>query len=291
LAGPNKPTPAAPQAPPQPAVPNAATPPQPPPAQTTATPPAATPPASGQTYLAPPQGQPEAAKADVELFKKDQQSLPQWQTTDQNYGHAYEALKLINTGKSTESTHAMYSWLMAQGALPPGMEDNVKNYDIFKKYTEREVANAGNAAGTDTGRALAQISNPGTSFSTPANLELLRNDIGKNRQQIAAMKLEDPQSTGIGYGGRKAGIASTTDPRGFQWDLYSPAEQQKILAEVKNNPAADAKLHRAIGMAATLDLNRTPGQTAPVVPPAPPVWRPPGPQAMLQQPNALASYA
>jgi hypothetical protein len=242
------------------------------------------------TTTGPPQGQPEAAKADVEQFKQDQAALPKWQTADQNLGHAYEALKLTTSGKSTESTHAMYSFLQAQGALPPGMTDSVTNYDLFKKYTERVIADLGNAAGTDQGRQLAAASNAGTSFSTAANMEIMRNDIAKNRQQLATTMVEDQNGTGIGYGGRKAAVASNTDPRGFAWNLYTPTEQQKILDEVRKDSTgkADIKLHRAIGMASALGLDKTPGQTPagpPVAVPAPPAAIP-GPRAMLQ-PNAL----
>jgi hypothetical protein len=263
----------------------------PPPASTTP-PPAATQPPAGGVATSAPMGTEETVKSDVTQFKNDQTNLPKWQTTDQNLGHAYEALKLTTTGRSTESTHALYSFLNAQGALPPGMEDNVKNYDLFKKYTERVIADLGNAAGTDQGRQLAAMSNAGTGFSTAANMEIMRNDIAKNRQQMAAIMTEDQNGSGYGYGGRRASVANTTDPRGFAWNLYTPAEQQKILTEVKGNKAAEAKLYKAMGMADMLNLHVTPGQTPPRVPAAP-VVTPPGPRAMLMpQPgqNALAAY-
>lgn len=271
--------------------------PSPTPAPTPATP-------SDGVLAAPPQGQPQSIEQDVKQFKDDQANMPNWQTTDQNLGHAIEALKLTTSGRSTESTHNLYSFLMAQGALPPGMEDNVKNYDLFKKYTERVIADLGNAAGTDQGRQLAAMSNAGTSFSTAANMDIMRNDIAKNRQKMAAYMLEDPNGSGAGYGARRAAVSSNTDPRGFVWSLYTPEEQAKILQEVSKDKTADAKLHRAIGMADALHIGTTPGQTpaGPAVRATPPPPPPQGPRADIGQnplmpptdyastaPNALAA--
>lgn len=218
-------------------------------------------PAGPGVVAAPPQGQPESVAADVKNFKTDQSNLPNWQTADQNLAIAHEALKLTSSGTNQDTLNRMYSFLSGMNMLPPGYTNDMKNFEVFRKATERVVANAGNAAGTDAGRALAAASNPGVEYSKPANLEIIRNDIGKNRQQMAAIMLEDQNGTGAGYTGRRAQLASNTDFRGFAWNLYSPAEQQKILAEVGKDPAAEAKLYRAIGMAAKLNINRSPGQT------------------------------
>lgn len=269
----------------KPATPTPAT-----PATPTPTPAPTSQPPGGGVATSVPLGRAEAIQQDVKQFKDDQANLPNWQTTDQNLGHAIEALKLTTSGRSTESTHNLYSFLMAQGALPPGMEDNVKNYDLFKKYTERIIADLGNAAGTDQGRQLAAMSNAGTSFSTAANMEIMRNDIAKNRQKMAAYMLEDPNGSGDGYTARRAAVSSNTDPRGFVWSLYTPTEQAKILQEVSKDKTADAKLHRAIGIADALHISTTPGQTpaGPAVRPTPPTPSPaPGPRADIG-PNPLA---
>jgi hypothetical protein len=236
----------------------AATPAAPAPAAPAPAAPAAAAPASTDTTMKPVvTSLPPGADKDVEAYKADQAAIGQKQTTDQNLMHAYDALKLTTSGKSTETTHALFNYLQAGGLLPAGATDELKNYELFRKYTEKNIADLGNAAGTDAGRSLAAQSNAGTSLSTPTNLEVIRNDAAKNRQTLAATMAEKPENGGIGYLDRRGSVASNTDPRGFVWSMYTDAERAKILKEVgKPGSAADQALHRAIGMAQTFHLDK-----------------------------------
>jgi len=213
----------------------------------------------GFTPTGPAPGVAAAQEADTQAFKQDQLALPAARTTEQNLMHAYDALKLTTSGKSADATHALFGYLQTNGLLPPGATDELKNYELFKKYTERNIADLGNAAGTDAGRSLAAQSNAGASLSSPANMEVIRTDVAKKRQEIAANMSAPDQVNGLGYAGHRAQHADRTDYRGFAWDMYSPVEQDKIRKSIKPGSDAEKALLRAIGMAHAFNLT---GSTA-----------------------------
>jgi hypothetical protein len=96
---------------------------------------------------------------------------------------------------------------------------------------------------------LAASSNPGTPLLSQTNLAVLRNDIGKARQEMAAYLTAPDKTVGAGFGTHAADHAARTDPRGFNWDQYSETEQKEIEKSVgpAGSPGHDA-LARAIGM-------------------------------------------
>jgi hypothetical protein len=214
------------------------------------------PPTGGPPVItAPPQGQPEKLKADVEAYTQDQAALPTTQTRVQNLSHAYEALSQMKsaTGKGAGGINSLRSWAQTLGIAPAGAVEEQKLMELVTKYTEREMINAAGGSTTDMGRRMQEQANAGTLLSAPANFDILRNDMGKAIQNIAAYQ-DHPDKTGNGYLEHRADVASATDPRGFVWNMYSPEEQAKIQASVKPGSADDKKLHKAIGMAARLGL-------------------------------------
>jgi hypothetical protein len=227
------------------------------PAPAAPAPPPAQPPAGVPTSA--PTGAEKSTEADITAYKADQAGLPDVQTSTQNLAHAYTALSQLRsaTGKGAEGINNLRSWAQTLGIAPAGAVKEQELFELVRKYTEREMINAAGGSTTDMGRRMQEAANAGTLLSTPANFEILRNDMGKRLQTIAAHKDHDPQTGGAGYLGSRAKIADATDPRGFVWGLYGPDEQAKILAEVEKNPTASAKLHKAIGMANRLNLHIT----------------------------------
>ncbi len=193
-------------------------------------------------------------QADTTQFKTDQAALPAAQTTTQNMQHALTALQLSSSGRTPQAMVGMGNLLQSAGLLPAGMTNDLANYELFHKLTERLAMNAAGSSNTDAGRALSQASNAGTSLSTPANIAVLQNDIGKQRQAIAQNLTAPDQQTGIGYGGYAGKFSNSTDPRGFQWDMLQPAQKQQILSGMKPGSAPWNNLHRSIGMATKLGL-------------------------------------
>jgi hypothetical protein len=210
-----------------------------------------------------PQGQPEKLQADVAAYTNDQATIPTQMTRVQNIAHAYDALNMLKsaTGKGAAGINDVRSYLQTLGLLPQGAVKEQELFEIARKYAERSMLDAAGGASTDLGKRMQETASPGTILSTSANFELMRNDLGKSLQTVAAYK-DQPDKTGTGYLENRAKLADVTDPRGFVWSLYSTEEQAKINAEVEKNPDAAAKLHKAIGMAGRLQLQ------APVTTPA-----------------------
>lgn len=232
---------------------------------------------------APPQGQPQKVEADVKAYTEDKAGIPVTMTSAQNLSHAYEALAMLksSTGKGAAGLQTLRSYAQTLGIASPAMMNEQKLIEEINKYTEREMINAAGGSTTDMGRRMQEQANPGTTLSNAANFDLLRNDIAKKMQGIAANQAHTSKD-GVGYVEHRSKIASTTDPRGFVWNLYSPEEQARILKEVEKDPTAADHLHRAIGMVDKLQL-RIPG-SSPKPPPAAP-----GKQSFLAPPAPMAN--
>lgn len=202
-------------------------------------------------------------KADREAYRADQTRQPALQTRAQNMAKAYDALSQLQsaTGKGAAGLSGLRSWAASMGIATDPMLKEQKLIDEVVKYTTKAMVDAGGGATTDLGRHLSEQSNPGLSITSAANFDILRNDMGKTLQEIATYKAHDGKAGGAGYMDHRANIADITDPRGFVWSMYSPAEQKKILAEVGDeNTVAHKKLSKAMGMTQRLQL-QIPGLT------------------------------
>jgi hypothetical protein len=204
-------------------------------------------------------GTEKATELDIAAYKADQAAQPDVQTSAQNLAHAYTAMSALKsaTGKGAAGINDLRSFAQTLGILPKEAVNEQRLFELVRKYTEREMINAAGGSTTDMGRRMQEQANAGTLLSESANVDIMRNDMGKRLQTIAANKDHDPQSGGAGYLANRAKVADSTDPRGFVWDLYSPEEQAAINAEVAKNPTAADKLHKAMGMADRLKLHVT----------------------------------
>lgn len=217
----------------------------------------------------PPQGQPEQLQADLDARNKDVAVVPQQQAQLQNMKHAYDALAFITTGKGQQLPNSVFNALAGYGLLPEGAVNRTEKYEEYKKYATQAIIQQGLLQGTDLGRQLAQSANPSDLLMTEANRELLRNNMGAAIQGIATAAAEKDQtspSAASGYLSRRSNTVSNTDPRGFVWSLYSPQEQQKMLADAaaadkrNGNTNASDRLHRAIGMSSSIPALALPFQ-------------------------------
>ena len=221
-----------------------------------APPPAPTPaPPRAGTSAAP--GEVQAAEADVAAYKQDQAGIQPQLTRAENLAHAYTALSALKsaTGQGAEGINNLRSYAQTLGILPQGAVTEQQLFELVHKYTERSMLDAAGGASTDLGKRMQEEANAGTLLSNSANAVILRNDMGKVLQGVAAYK--DQDESGRGYLAKRADIASTTDSRGFMWNLYNPAEQAQILKEVGTSGPAHDKLAKAIGMAQRLNLGIT----------------------------------
>lgn len=209
----------------------------------------------------PPQGQTEMLTANRDAYLGDQARYPDTVTAAQNLGHAYEALSLLNssTGKGAEGVSALRSFAVAMGFANAATAKEQELFELVRKYTERNMIDAAGGASTDLGRRMQEAANAGTLLTDQTNFTILRNDLGKRLQSMAAYSLyknqQGDESGGAGYLGHRADIAAKTDYRAFVWPMYSKEEKAQIQAQLAKDPKAQARFDRAYGMALDPDLN------------------------------------
>jgi hypothetical protein len=212
-------------------------------------------PGAGGTAFTPPGP---GSDEDVKMFKTAQAAVPASQTAVQSLEKAQHALELANTGRSTGSVHAIKAFLNAQGFKVPDLtdDDSVANYDIAHKYLLDYARQQGAAAHSDLQLQTAEGSNASTDINQAAALQVVKTNIGRERQKIAqVMTMQNP--SGIGYGAHVTQFANQTDPRGFAWDAYTPQERANIVAQAKKDGTIN-RLYRSLETAARLHLIEVP---------------------------------
>lgn len=230
-----------------------------------ATPPASAPPAVAPPIMAgPPPGVNSQLLLDQTQYNTDLGAVSGHAQNVQSLDKALHALELTRGGKSTEATHAMYSFLNTQ--LPDLMrtqhlQDDVKNYDLFKKYTTKYAADSAAGGGsTDLGREMSSASNAGTAISTDASRAVLQDNIGRENQAAAiALESQAKDRTGSGHIGRSAQLANDTTRIAFAWDRYNPDEQKAILDQLQKTGGM-AKFNKSLELAHKHRLIAGPGQ-------------------------------
>lgn len=192
--------------------------------------------------------QAQAVQADVTRFKADQGDVAAAQTRVQSLQKAKTALEELSgplgTGKGTEGLAHAKAVLSSLGIA---FNDSTLNRDEAKKYLLDYARSQGAAGHSDQQLSAALGSNASTEISNAAALDVVKTNIGRERQRIAQVA-EAPDQTGKGYGSHASKFASETDPRAFAWNEYSAAEQQKILSSMKGD--AKAKFVRSLRLAA-----------------------------------------
>jgi hypothetical protein len=222
-------------------------------------------------------------KANADAYLEDKAAIGPQLTRGQNLAHAFNALRAMTsaTGKGAEGLNTLRSYAQTLGFANAGTMNEQQLFEILHKYTTRAAVDAAGGSSTDLGKKIQEEANAGTTLANSTNMEILRNDMGKVMQGVAAnMEQKDPR--GLGYLDTRAKHNLATDPRGFVWDTYSDAEKDKIRAEVGERGAAHDKLAKALGIV----LRHPELQITGILPQQPPpaaAGRPPP----LPQPNPL----
>jgi hypothetical protein len=226
----------------------------------TAAPPAATSAPVVQTPAGPAitTSAPAGTTQDIEAYKQAQAQMPDQQRNLVSGEAAMEALKLARSGPGTDTVNRIKSFLLAQGidlgAIDPSKPEA---YQLARKNLLRFAQSSGAKVGTDLGLATQLESNANVdTMLNSANEHVLKQDMGVARQRVA-QTLEAPQG-GAGMGAHTQTFTNNTDPRGFAWDLYTPDERNKIVAEASKTKGGLDKLDKAIEIAAKHGLIRVP---------------------------------
>lgn len=207
---------------------------------------------AGQILGAPPAGVKESQEADIAKFKSDQAAIPLHATNVQSLQKAQTALQalsdasLVKGGGTGAGTSTLAHLRSVVTSLTGAADANTMNYDEAKKYLTDYARQQGAAAHSDLQLQAAQGSNASTDISNAAALDVVKTNIGRERQAIAQVQ-ENPNPTGIGYEAHASSFATSTDPRAFAWNEYNSDEQQKIIKSL--TPTAKAKLVASLKIA------------------------------------------
>jgi hypothetical protein len=240
-----------------------------------------------------PMGTQDQLASDLKTYQADKQQVPVLTTGTQSLNKALDALNAVATGAGTEGLAKMRSFAVSLGNIlgvdTRGVNVQDMNRAELEKYLTDYARQSSTAGRSDESLNAAFHSNASGSINNAAAQDVVRTNIGRDRQTIAAT-LTQPNQQGAGYTAHKTEYATNTDPRGFAWDTYTEPQKQQILKDAagsqgENSPAYQ-KLLRSIGEAqklGLLNLNRT--QPANVNTPSPPnnhLQAPPAPENGLQ---------
>lgn len=241
-----------------------------------------------------PQGQPQQLESDQKLYQSDKASVPSLTTGTQSLGKALGALNAVATGSGTEGLAQMRAYASSLGNVlginTGGLNVQDMNRAELEKYLIDYARQSGTAGRSDEALNTAFKANASGSINNAAAQDVVRTNIGRDRQSIAAA-LSAPNPQGAGYSAYKADLATKTDPRGFAWDQYTKGQQDQMIQDAgPKGSTARNKLMKAIAMGQKLQLSTGSAFTQPNVNNAPPTGGQPNPlinppQSSLGSPN------
>jgi hypothetical protein len=183
-----------------------------------------------------------------------QQALPLIsQLSDQNFGPGSAEFAKVKGALTTA------------GIIDPNTSD-LKVRQEANKYLLQYATGAQQAGRSDQGLAAAIGSNPNVDLTQPANLALIKNQIGRDQMDAAMPKLfQLDGKPGQTYSDFKGGYYQKYDPRAFNFHLLSPTEQQKVVSSLgKPGSAAFDKFSHSYDLAKSAGMVQPPAQQQPV---------------------------
>jgi hypothetical protein len=132
--------------------------------------------------------------------------------------------------------------LQEAGVIQPNTTDT-EVYQEANKYLKQVALSAPGATRSNEGLETAIKARPDLDLTQGANLSLLKNQIGFDRMDAAlpiAFKGQNPSSAAdANYKTFKTNYYQANDPRAFQFDIMTPAEQAKTVKDLgpKGSPA------------------------------------------------------
>lgn len=129
------------------------------------------------------------------------------------------------------------------GVVSPNANDPVTVRQELNKYLLKYATQAQNAGRSDQALSAAVGSNPNLDLTQPANLGLIKNQVGLDKMDAAIpriFKIEHPeQAEAAGYNQYKSDYYDKFDRRVFAVDKLSPEERRDLIQSLgpKNSPA------------------------------------------------------
>jgi len=231
-------------------------------------PPPALPGAGGAPFAGMPVGTGPALQASAAHYAAASEAANGYQQRVFPLEQAAAALQTASTGPGTGTIEHIKSFLVGQGVWPGG-PNKVASYDEAVKYLAQWAARQPGASGSDMRTELSQVANPSTKISNLAARDVVRNALGLERMQQAAIQAFPGGAQNAGqYDQYQRTFATTHDPRGFVWNEVPYAERQKIISGMTRSQKMSLKA--SIDLAGQYDLTGKPpnAQQQPVAPAA-----------------------
>lgn len=221
---------------------------------------------SGGMPTALPPGQAESLAANQAAYVADQTRSA---TTLGNVRQLETVLPLISQLGNTSFGPGSPEFAKLRGALTTAgvIDPNASDLQVRQqagKYLLKYAQGAQNAGRSDQALATAIGSNPNLDLTQPANLHLVKNQIGMDRMDAAiplAFDSAHPNASDkTKYNTYKANFYQGNDQRAFTFDLLSPAERREVIDSLGSpNSAAYKKFAKSYQLAKTAGFI-TPGQ-------------------------------
>lgn len=152
-----------------------------------------------------------------------------------------EKLSNPNFGPGSDAFSKGKAALVTAGIIDPKTSDVTVRQEL-NKYMLKYATMAQNAGRSDQALGAALGSNPNLDLTQPANLGLIKNQIGLDKMDAALPKIfkaehpgEDERSQ---YNGYKSDYYDRFDRRAFSYDRLSPEERRDLVQSLgpKNSP-------------------------------------------------------
>jgi hypothetical protein len=185
--------------------------------------------------------------ADIQEYQKDQAESTQKLASVRQLEQAYPLLKKMSAaqfGPTSEAFSQVKNGLVSLGLLDPKStiaDADTMRQEVGKKLNQFAILSPGGSRSNE-GLAAAFHSNPGLFLSKEANINLLRDQIGMEKQDAAKTLFAGSPNN---YQTVRANHYLNTDPRGFVLHLMDAKER----AALKNDPNAakiQSTAHKAV---------------------------------------------
>lgn len=201
--------------------------------------------AQGPTPTDLPPGQSGALASNQTAFVNDQERSA---TTLGNVRQLQNALPLIsqlsssNFGPGSPELAQLKGILTTAGIMQSG-DSSLPTREEANKYLLKYAQGAINAGRSDSALSTAIHSSPNLDLTQPANLALIKNQIGMDRMDAAIPTAFSAQHPGANdksqYLTYKSNFYQNNDPRAFSFDIMTPQERRQTIDSLgpQNSPA------------------------------------------------------
>ncbi|MDR3464139.1 MAG: hypothetical protein P4L76_17690 [Beijerinckiaceae bacterium] len=143
-----------------------------------------------------------------------------------------EKLSASDFGPGSAEYAKVKSILTTAGIIPEGATSVDMRQEV-NKYLNQTVQAAQGAGRSDEALSAAQHANPHLDLTQPANIALVKNQIGMSRMDAAVTPAYDAASPGdkskAGFKQFQSTYYQNTDPRAFRFDMMTPQERRDTL--------------------------------------------------------------